>query len=129
MISNEKILKIQECLSEGILSYRDIAKCVNVSRTTVCDVAKGRRVAGKIKRLKQKHRSTKKKSHEYKRCPVCGNKVVWPCLACRVGVVKNTGDVPDGLVLGLDLRAPHRKRYEDIRRQKERTSLYEVIHS
>lgn len=66
--------RIEEMLSSGLLSQRQIAKACGVSQNTV-----GRCVQG------MRDRQEPTKCYKPTRCPTCGSKlVVSPCVACSV---------------------------------------------
>ena len=65
-----------------------------------------------------------------KRCPTCGALVYGKCLAC---IAKNaprttcrTNAAARGITLGIDLRGAARKRYEALRKLKEKEQENEM---
>ena len=61
------------------------------------------------------------------RCPLCGRKIFLPCLAClaeihtgKRAVAHRSQNESDFQDIELDLKGPELRRYESIRRQRER---------
>ena len=61
------------------------------------------------------------------RCPLCGRKIFLPCLAClaeihtgKLAVARRSKNESDFQNIELDLKGPELRRYESIRRQRER---------
>lgn len=85
MVSDDKVQAVQRMLSEGIHSYRTIARVVEVSRETVNSIASGNRPDYAARR---RLRAMEMKSYEITgpvtRCPECGGMVEQPCRLCQV---------------------------------------------
>ena len=126
MIPNSTILEIQSLLGDSTLTAQGIALQVGVSRGTVLNVKSGKCSPRKAKPPRRKQRPVRPGEPDYRRCPICGYKVVWPCLACGLETTKKIDEVPDCLVSGLDLQPMHRKRYEEISHRHEPYPSYEV---
>lgn len=86
MISAETALEVETLLAEGRLSQRQIAQRLGISRGTVNNIARGRRV------LRSRHRGETTAggpeiaypSGPVGRCRFCGSLVRQPCLACQL---------------------------------------------
>ena len=102
MLSNKTISKIQKLLAQGTLSKREIARRTDVNEMTVYDIIKGK---------------LPKKVLNVRRCSRCGCTVVWPCLACSFDAVSVAKELPDHLVVGLDLMPEHHERYLQVRKK------------
>lgn len=119
MIENSVILKIQELLSTGKYSQREIGRRLGVSNTTVSHVF-------------QAKRKTYTDASEYRveepegpvvRCPVCGGKTRLPCVYCRVTeLLKAYPKTParaeqksGAAEFRIELAGEHLARYEKIR--------------
>jgi len=75
MIPNQKILEIQQLFAEGIHSNGEIALRVGVSRGTVGNVIKGKRMLMAVE-----PEPKPEKPDVYTRCPKCGARVLEPCI-------------------------------------------------
>jgi transcriptional regulator with XRE-family HTH domain len=83
MVPPERVREVQRLLSEGALSYRDIARRVNISRGTVLAIAKGRRPD--YDALRQARAAENSEPAEPPcRCPACGYRVYLPCRICSL---------------------------------------------
>jgi len=126
VIKGEVVEQIQRLLAEGV-SRRQVAKLTGVSRQTVNDIASGRRPDYAALRRAREER-TRKRAGPVKRCPGCGHLVRTPCLICeaRFGSERRIKRWPalrladDRPHLRLDLKEPHRVRYEQLRARKIR---------
>ncbi len=122
MIAPSVIDEILRLLAESSLSQRRIAEITNVSRGTVNAVARGKRRA---------HRCPwpdwEEPTGPLERCSKCGAMATTPCHACRVRELVHGGrarpnPVRSDVRLGLDLRDPHRRRYEEVRRRRNESA-------
>jgi hypothetical protein len=121
----EGLLKEQkEC---GCLNYRAVGRIVGVNRRTVKKVAKGHY----RRRLEYQQEKAEREAEligPVQRCPGCGRKIAMPCRACpleriqqhrpkmRASDVSIDREPPPG----LDLKEPHRRRYEEVRHRRLR---------
>jgi hypothetical protein len=128
MIAPERIAEIRRLLSEGAHSQRAIARLTGISRGTVTAVANGRR-PDYVPRPKADATSPLRRG-PCRRCRRCGALVYMPCRACairtrldREAKPRRVGREPE-IVLGLDLRPEHRRRYEAIRARRERAGEF-----
>jgi hypothetical protein len=110
MLALSTVMEINRLLKEGLLSQRQIAKRLGVSRGTVGAIASGQRpLVGK-------------EPHEYnpasmngrgqpQRCPRCGKHVYLPCQVCRTTefiVAKRTTGVTSSN-RGTDRETPRKR--------------------
>lgn len=86
MLLPEKVQKVQELLVLGGLSQRQIAKRTGISRATIGEIAKGRRLP--IQRTPAHNVKPPLFSGPTTRCKTCGAKVRMPCFTCGLrGVI------------------------------------------
>jgi hypothetical protein len=76
MLSDAIVLEIRRLLSEGQLSWREIADRLGVSRSFVANVAGGRRALRTMPMVE-------KRDSLPSRCRKCGGLVYKPCRLCR----------------------------------------------
>jgi len=91
MLAPELVEMIRQLLAEDVLSQREMARRLGVSRTTIYRVAtnqhaprggKRRRTQGELFDPDDRH--TPRVIGKGDRCPTCGARVRLPCRACRV---------------------------------------------
>ncbi|BBO35507.1 helix-turn-helix domain-containing protein [Lacipirellula parvula] len=83
MLPTVLILEIRRLLDAGGMSHRAIARKVGVSRTTVAEMARGRR--GDFGRGPEERRAPIRHATSIPvRCPTCGGLVYAPCRLCEV---------------------------------------------
>ncbi|HYW78361.1 MAG TPA: helix-turn-helix domain-containing protein [Thermoguttaceae bacterium] len=87
MIAPNTVREILELLAKGVLSQREIARRLGVSRGTVNAIALGRRPDHSA-RSRQRTKGFTPPTGCPVRCPTCGAKVQMPCLACQVRAMK-----------------------------------------
>lgn len=81
MLPTHIVHEVKRLLDQGGLSRREIARRVGVSRTTVCEIALGRRgVHGRETPVE--HHSPNRDGPPV-RCGGCGKLVRLPCVYCR----------------------------------------------
>jgi len=128
MITIEQAEQVERLLGEGTLSQRTIAKTTGVSRGTVAAIAKGKRPDYDAMRRAREAEQVPEPIGPPQRCPGCGGMVLMPCVLCRVEELSAasgrrpafpSSTAPDRC-FALDLKPHHRRRYEEVRRQKER---------
>ncbi len=126
MLSSAKVAEVEQLLASGGLSRRAIARRTGVSRGTVAAIAAGTRrkkpprpIAGPPFDI----------GGPLRRCLQCGGRVHLPCWACAVETIKRSrGDRPfakrptaagaaAAMVVGLDLRPEHQRRYQRAHRR------------
>lgn len=87
MLSVYKLLEIHELLQAREISQREIARRLQVSRSTVAAVAAGRRpIESLLQRAAEQFPDDD--AGPVGRCPTCGGKVMIPCRACWVRAIK-----------------------------------------
>lgn len=82
MLAIGKVQEIKRLLAEGKLSQRKIAKAVGVGRSTVSDIASGRRPD--YESMRDQRLAEFEPLGPIERCPSCGGRVYMPCRLCRV---------------------------------------------
>jgi hypothetical protein len=117
MIAPKLIAEIQELLDSKTYSQRRIAAMLGVSRGTVGTIAAGRRRDATPEPLCVEPPSAPS------RCPGCGGMVYAPCLLCQLREASPRATARRPAVFhgthALDLRPEHRRRYEEIRAQRQ----------
>lgn len=85
MLTQDVLEEVRGLLAEGLLSQRDIALRVGISRTTVSAIAQGKRPG----------RQSPFETYDLpeplgppRRCPTCGGMVFMPCLLCHIRAMK-----------------------------------------
>jgi len=126
MLSPAKVAEVEQLLASGGLSQRAIARRTGVSRGTVAAIAAGTR---RKKPLRPVAGPPFDIAAPLKRCPQCGGRVHLPCWACAVEAIKRSrgyrpfadrpaaAGAPAAMVVGLDLRPEHQRRYQRTRRR------------
>lgn len=125
MLSPAKVAEVEQLLAIGALSQRAIARRTGVSRGTVAAIASGTR-------RKKPSRPVAEPPFDFAappaRCPRCGGRVHLPCWACTVEALAQSrgyrpyaerptaAGAPAAMVVGLDLRPEHWRRYRRARR-------------
>ena len=118
MLPREKVAEVQYLLSLGNLSQRKISIMTGVSRVVVHRIATGKR-KDRPERVKEPWEVDWGTKSE--RCPVCGARVKLPCMACIIRnastatTISEVGIYPSG----LELKAEHQARYEQVRQWRE----------
>src|SRR5215211_2460466 len=85
MIAAGKVQEVQQLLSEGLYSQRQIAKRTGVSRATIAAIADGSRPDYEAQRLLRNLRTAEEESQgPVERCKGCGGLTQMPCRLCRV---------------------------------------------
>jgi len=121
MIDAEIIEQVERLLVLGRHSYRAIARMAGVSRGTVGAVAAGKRSSDdQWKRTPMEIEPM----GPTRRCPTCGGKVQMPCRLCQTRELLRGGHLPSrwsgsGVVVRLELKEEHRRRYERVRGRRE----------
>lgn len=125
MLSPAKVAEVEQLLASGGISQRAIARRTGVSRGTVAAIAAGTR---RKKPLRAFVGPPFDLAAPLKRCPQCGGRVHLPCWACAVEAIRQTrsyrpfaerptaAGAPAAIVVGLDLRPEHQRRYRRVRR-------------
>lgn len=82
MLPLVKVKEAERLLIEGQLSHRQIAAAVGISRTSVGEIAAGRRPDYEARWLARA--AENEPLGPLARCPGCGGRVHMPCRLCRV---------------------------------------------
>ena len=90
MLSQTEVDRVRRLLADPRNSQRDVAKKCGVSRATVSDIARGRRVDRP--RAEESHFSDPMAPPI--RCANCGGLVHPPCHLCRVRLLQNQASFP-----------------------------------
>lgn len=100
MLSAQTIRRARRLLAAGELSHRAIARRLQIGRTTVGDIARGKRTEDGSDQIIQ-------------RCPRCGNLVETPCRQCNHAPAPRSPSMEDGPAdeLRLQLKPEHEERY------------------
>jgi len=80
MLPIAQVLEVDRLVHEGMLSQRQIARRIGVSRGTVAAIASGDR--GLYGKESIKARGTSTRLSGPARCPECGYRVFMPCRIC-----------------------------------------------
>ncbi|NUQ64172.1 MAG: winged helix-turn-helix domain-containing protein [Pirellulales bacterium] len=128
MLAPTLVQLVKQLLADGQLSHRQIARALDLSRSTVLAIAKGRRP--------EKQRAAKPKPKPVDDdvtgpvgwCPVCGATVMMPCLAChlRKRFEQDQAAPPTAgpeEPLELELSEKHRRRYEAVVARRAKSNL------
>ena len=117
---------MRSLLAAGGLSQRQIARRMGVSRGSVGAIASGRRPDYADRPAKTED-AWEQPSGPPERCPGCGGLVFMPCVLCAAR--KRLADVSRPrspqttseatVIVGLELRPEHRKRYEKVRARRQ----------
>jgi hypothetical protein len=130
MLAPGLVREIQWLLVGGRLSQREIARKTAVARSTVGIIA------SKLHwdELPEPPGTDDEPVGQPARCPDCGGKVYLPCRTCQVRAevarhhprqpsscqrVDRLGSSILGNPLGLELKPPHRERYEQVRARRK----------
>ena len=114
MISQEKYQAAKKLLAEDRMSFRQIADCVGINRSTVANIA-AEILLGKPER-KFDQAKERWATDEYERCPTCGNRVLMPCLLCEINkaAIQSCSLPENAFAIGLDLQPEHSKRLQEV---------------
>ena len=83
MISTALVEEVSRMLQEELLSQREIAKRLGISRGTVNAIANGKR-GDRLSRPKRDEADFIPPTGLPRRCPGCGGLTQMPCLACYI---------------------------------------------
>jgi hypothetical protein len=136
MIASSRIAEVQRLLVEGKHSQRKIAQLTGVSRGTIGAIALGQRpdyTANKASRC-----GAEEPLGPPQRCAGCGGMVYMPCRLCRDrkaqrqrACAANPAAAAQAAEIyerpGLELRADHRVRYEEVRAARRRADDSTVL--
>jgi len=141
MLAPHLVEEVRRLLEAGKLSRRKIARLTGVSRGTVGLIAADKR-RDPVHEARPWDVELDQPLEPPERCPSCGGWVYMPCRLCRMrrflekrnqgkkmGRVKGT--VPFLLhknrdsPLGLALKPDHQRRYEEVRRRREKLGIVE----
>jgi hypothetical protein len=125
MLDTSVVDEVQRMLDEGTHSQRHIARLLKLSRGTVLSIANGRRPDYELLRAKRQAEAELPEG-PLERCPTCGGMAYMPCRLClmRARAVSSPRKPPSKFTfpivepLGLDLRAEHQSRYEEVRSRR-----------
>jgi len=124
MIAERIIAEVKRLLAEGRLSQNQIARKTGISRSTVQNVANGRRPDYAARR---RELTAGGPTGPTQRCPGCGGMVEMPCRLCRARAAVAAGQRAFRLAgkecppIGVDLQGEERARYEAIRQDRHDT--------
>lgn len=79
MLAEDTVAEVRQLLAAGVLSQRQIAARLGVSRGVVAQIAQGKRTARRAEEL-----AVASPRGPLVRCPQCGGMVRQPCLACQI---------------------------------------------
>jgi transcriptional regulator with XRE-family HTH domain len=129
MIAPQVVADVRRLLTEERLSQRKVARLTGVSRSTIAAIVSGKRPDYEL--LQQlREADWEEPAGPAVRCPGCGHRVYMPCQLCRLRerlAEKRRGTGVASAIqphrplaetfepLGVDLRAEHRARYEEVR--------------
>jgi transcriptional regulator with XRE-family HTH domain len=129
MIAPQVVADVRRLLTEERLSQRKVARLTGVSRSTIAAIVSGKRPDYELlQRLREA--DWEEPGGPAVRCPGCGHRVYMPCQLCRLRERlaekrRSTGSANAIPLhrplaetfepLGVDLRAEHRARYEEVR--------------
>jgi hypothetical protein len=121
MLTLELVQKIKAFRATG-MTYSKIAEHVPVSMRTICCICNG-------SYHRQRSLEDFSPNCTYGRCPICGNKVALPCLACQIRPNKPAPMLDAALTpeqvqqeLKITLEGDAQRRYEDIKRHRKYAS-------
>ncbi len=129
MLAPSMVAEIRRLLAEGNFSQRKIAKLTGISRGTVGAIANGKRP--EYEPRAKVNDEFERPSGPPQRCTTCGGMVFMPCRLCALRKrLAATGkgrwrDPRPELPLGLELRAEHQRRYEEVRAWREESERLE----
>lgn len=115
MLALSLVEEIDRLLKEGVLSQRQIAERLKVSRGSVSAIASGKR--GLHGRTPEDVQSVEAPALPADRCPNCGFLVTKPCLVCRTREYRHGRRVLAALSAGRST-APRRRRRLPLRRRQ-----------
>ena len=120
MIAQNLVDEVRRLLTTGKYSQRQIARQTGVGRGTVNAIACGKR---KDKTPEKETEAWGPFDGPIQRCPTCGGLVHMPCRLCETRQLMTTKrrllpELPQKIILGMQLKEEHLQRYEAIHRQR-----------
>jgi len=120
MLPDKRIKEVMWLLDAGKHSQRQIAKITGISRVVIHRIASGKRKLRPT--VKNATWDEDRYKRPFERCPICGNRVQLPCIACIVKRLDkektHRWERPEPLELALE--DEHRKRYIKVKAWRER---------